>query len=232
MRVAVVNVGDELLAGDTVNTNAAWLSEQLDGKGVNVERILVVPDRVDVIADVVERYSSEFDAVVVTGGLGPTHDDLTMEAVAEAFGVGFEENSRALEMLLETYENEDLAAETAHLPVGSTPIRNTKGVAPGCVINNVYVLPGVPNEMKAMYREIEDDFTGEERHSVHLVTSTPESRLIPLFSELRESFDVVVGSYPGEGRVRVKFTAGDEGEALGARDWLAERVEVVESGDG
>lgn len=228
MRVAVVNVGDELLAGDTVNTNAAWLADELDDSGVDVERVLVVPDDVDVIADAVRRYSDHFDAVIVTGGLGPTHDDLTMEAVAEAFGVAFVENEEAREMLLEEYNNEDLVEETAYLPEGSTPLRNQKGVAPGCVINNVYVLPGVPREMKAMYSEVEDDFEGGERHSVFLVTSDPESSLIPLFKEVREEFDVLVGSYPGEGRVRVKFTAGSEGEAGAAREWLAERVEVIE----
>lgn len=228
MRVAVVNVGDELLAGDTVNTNAAWLASELDESGVNVERVLVVPDDVDAIAEAVGRYSEDFDAVIVTGGLGPTHDDLTMEAVAEAFGVDFVESEKARELLREEYSDEELLEETAHLPEGSTPLRNREGVAPGCVINNVYVLPGVPREMKAMYLEVEDDFEGGERHSVSLVTSNPESSLIPLFKKVRDEFDVLVGSYPGEGRVRVKFTAGSRGEAREAREWLAERVEVID----
>ncbi|PSQ33031.1 hypothetical protein BRD09_02155 [Halobacteriales archaeon SW_10_68_16] len=82
MRVALVCVGDELLAGDTVNTNATWLGSQLRDRGVDVERVTVVPDRIADIARVVNEYRADYDAVVVTGGLGPTHDDLTMEGVA------------------------------------------------------------------------------------------------------------------------------------------------------
>lgn len=228
MRVAVVNVGDELLAGDTVNTNAAWLTEKLDASGVDVERVLVVPDDVAAISDAVRRYSEEYDAVIVTGGLGPTHDDLTMEAVADAFGVAFTENEEALEMLLEEYTNEDLVEETAHLPEGCTPLENREGVAPGCIIDNVYVFPGVPKEMKAMYGLVEDDFEGDVKYREFLYTSDPESELIPLFGELRERYDVLVGSYPSEGEVRVKFTASSMEEVQEARDWLAERVEVLD----
>ena len=84
MRVAIVTVGDELLVGDTVNTNAAWLGERLHERGVEVGRVAVLPDRVADIARVVNEFRAEFDAVIVTGGLGPTHDDLTMEGVAAA----------------------------------------------------------------------------------------------------------------------------------------------------
>jgi len=86
MRVALVSVGDELLTGDTVNTNAAWLGRELSDRGVAVERTTVVPDRTADIARVVNEYHAEYDAVVVTGGLGPTHDDVTIEGVAAAFG--------------------------------------------------------------------------------------------------------------------------------------------------
>ena len=86
MNAAVVTVGDELLVGDTENTNATWLCDRLDARGVAVRRVTVVPDEVSEIARVVNEYYAEYDAVIVTGGLGPTHDDVTMEAVAAAFG--------------------------------------------------------------------------------------------------------------------------------------------------
>src|SRR6056297_83961 len=101
MRVALVTVGDELLAGDTVNTNAAWLGTRLAEQGTTVERVTVVPDRLADIARVVNEYRAEYDAVVVTGGLGPTHDDVTMDAVAAAFGREVVESEEALAWLEE-----------------------------------------------------------------------------------------------------------------------------------
>jgi len=97
MRVAIVSVGDELLAGDTVNTNAAWLGQRLDERGVTVARVTVVPDDVGAIAQVVNEYRAAYDAVLVTGGVGPTHDDVTMDGVAAAFGRDLAASDEVLE---------------------------------------------------------------------------------------------------------------------------------------
>jgi molybdenum cofactor synthesis domain-containing protein len=230
MNIAVVCVGDELLSGDTVNTNAAWLGERLTERGATVERTTVVPDRVADIARVVNEYRAEYDAVVTTGGLGPTHDDMTMEGVAAAFGRSVETNEAALEWLGAEggYQHADLAKGTADLPVGSEPIHNTEGVAPGCVIENVYVLPGVPSEMKAMFEAIEADFEGERRHVAEVVVDEPESALVERFAELQERFGVKVGSYPGE-FVRVKIESTDEAAVEAAETWLRERADAVEA---
>src|SRR6056297_2293630 len=121
MRVALVTVGDELLAGDTVNTNAAWLGSRLAERGATVERVTVVPDRLADIARVVNEYRAEHDAVVVTGGLGPTHDDVTMDGVAAAFGREVVKSEAALEWI-EThggYTREDLVEGTAEIPAGA-----------------------------------------------------------------------------------------------------------------
>ncbi|MDY7080918.1 MAG: molybdopterin-binding protein, partial [Halobacteria archaeon] len=228
MRVSIINVGDEILAGDTVNTNASWLASRLDERGVSVERMIVIPDDIDVIADTVSKYSDEYDAVIVTGGLGPTHDDITMDAVAEAFDTTVEPNDEALAQIREHYANADLVEGTADIPVGSKPIENTEGVAPGCSIGNVFVLLGVPSEMEAMFEKIEDEFEGEIRHSVFVYTPTPESALVETFEELRDEFDVSVGSYPQEGEVRIKISSNDEDELGEAKEWLDERLEELE----
>ncbi|PSP98358.1 competence/damage-inducible protein A [Halobacteriales archaeon QS_4_70_19] len=229
MRVAIVTVGDELLAGDTVNTNAAWLGRQLAERGVDVERVTTVPDREAEIVDVVESYRERYDAVLVTGGLGPTHDDLTMDAVAAAFDVPVEENEAALEWLAEDgYARADLAEGTADIPAGAEPLHNEEGVAPGCVIENVYVLPGVPAEMEAMFEPIADRFVGSETHVAFVTADEPESALVDRFASLREQFDVQVGSYPGE-YVRVKLQADEERVVQAAAAWFRERVDVVEN---
>ncbi|MFB6142707.1 MAG: competence/damage-inducible protein A [Halorientalis sp.] len=226
MRVALVTVGDELLAGDTVNTNAAWLGERLTERGATVERVTVVPDRVADIARVVNEYHAEYDAVVVTGGLGPTHDDVTMAGVAAAFGRDIERNEAALSWLEGEggYTREDLAAGTADLPAGARPLPNREGVAPGCVVENAYVLPGVPAEMQAMFEEVAGEFGGDRRHVETVEADEPESALLDRLDAVQERFDVKVGSYPGE-TVRVKFEGPDADAVRDAAAWLRERVE-------
>jgi len=230
MNAAVVTVGDELLVGDTENTNATWLCDRLDERGVVVRRVTVVPDEIGEIARVVNEYHAEYDAVVVTGGLGPTHDDVTMDGVAAAFGRELERNEEAAAWLAERgYSAGDLAAETTHLPVGCRPLANEAGVAPGAVVESAYVLPGVPTEMKAMFESVADEFEGTPTHTVTVDVDEPESALLDRFTELQEAFDVSVGSYPGES-VRVKITATSAAEAERAAEWVRERSTLVESG--
>jgi molybdenum cofactor synthesis domain-containing protein len=228
MNVALVSVGDELLSGDTVNTNAAWLGERLDERGVNVERVTVVPDRVADIARVVNEYAAEYDAVIVTGGIGPTHDDKTLDGVAAAVGRTLETDEDVLERLAEEggYTRDDLTDGTAELPEGARPLHNTVGVAPGCVVENVYVFPGVPKEMRAMFETVASEFDGERRHAEFLVVDEPESALIDRFRDIQERFDVKVGSYPGE-NVRVKVESTDEKEVEAALSWLRERSDIA-----
>ncbi|WP_440006111.1 competence/damage-inducible protein A [Halomicrococcus sp. SG-WS-1] len=229
MRVALVTVGDEILSGDTVNTNAAWLGERLSERGVSVERVVVVPDRVADVAREVNEALAEYDAVLVTGGLGPTHDDLTMEGVAAAVGVPVEEHPEAVAWVEEysDYEHADLVPGTTHLPRGARLLPNEAGVAPGAEIEGVYVLPGVPEEMKAMFDHVADEFSGEPRHRRIVDADEPESALLDRIDGLRERFDVTVGSYPGD-HVSVTIQGPDEDEVEDAAAWLRERVDAVE----
>jgi len=228
MRVALVTVGDELLAGDTVNTNGAWLGTQLTGEGATVERMTVVPDRVADIAQVVNEYRAAYDAVVVTGGLGPTHDDVAMAAVAAAFGTELAPDETVEERLSERgYTDDDLAPGTLHLPERAESLPNPEGVAPGCILGTVYVLPGPPAEMKRMFEQVRDHFGGETTHVETVETPEPEKQLLDRIAGVREQFDVTLGSYPGE-TVTLKLQGGDSDEVAAAADWLRERVDPVE----
>jgi molybdenum cofactor synthesis domain-containing protein len=227
MNVAIVTVGDELLVGDTENTNATWLCSRLADRGVVVRRITVVPDEVGEIARVVNEYHAEHGAVIVTGGLGPTHDDVTMEGVAAAFGREVVANETAAAWLAERgYSADDLAAETTHLPSDCRPLRNEVGVAPGAVVESAYVLPGVPAEMRAMFESVADEFEGTPTHTVAVDVDEPESALLDRFAAVQERFDVSVGSYPGES-VTVRITATDPDEAERAAGWLRERSDAI-----
>ncbi|ELY52136.1 competence/damage-inducible protein A [Natronococcus jeotgali] len=228
MNAAIVTVGDELLAGRTTNTNATWLCERLAERGVTLERVTTVPDRIADIASVVGDYSAAYDAVVVTGGLGPTHDDVTMAGIAAAFDRDLEPDETALEWLEDRgYSRADLTSGTADLPAGARPLHNGEGVAPGAVCENVYVLPGVPAEMRAMFESVADEFSGARTYRETVVADEPESALLDRFESLREEFDVAVGSYPGES-VRIELSGTDEDAVAAAAAWLRERVETVE----
>ena len=229
MRVALLSVGDELLAGDTVNTNATWLGTRLTERGADVERAVVVPDRIDEIAATISTLHDRYDAVLVTGGLGPTHDDLTMDAVARAFDRDLEESDEAVEWLEAHggYERDDLAAGTTDLPSGARVLHNEAGVAPGCVVKRVYVFPGVPDEMKVMFESVAEEFSGTVNTVEFVYADEPESALLDRIKEVRERFDVSVGSYPGE-HVRLKVQSAEQEEVAAAADWLREHVTLVE----
>jgi molybdenum cofactor synthesis domain-containing protein len=227
MRVAVVTVGDELLSGDTVDTNASWLCDRLDERGVSVERITTVPDRIADIARVVNEYRAEYDAVIVTGGVGPTHDDVTMDGVAAAFGREVVPNEDAEAWIDDhgDYAVADLTAGTTHLPAGARMLPNPEGVAPGAVVGSVYVMPGVPTEMKGMFETVIGEFEGDPTYVEEVRTSEPESALLDRIEAVREAFDVTVGSYPGE-EVRLKVMAADAETAAAAAAWLRDRVDA------
>ncbi|TYT63443.1 competence/damage-inducible protein A [Natrialba swarupiae] len=230
MNTAVVTVGDELLAGRTTDTNATWLCEQLATRGVTVERVTTVPDRVGDIARVVNEYRAEYDAVIVTGGLGPTHDDVTMDGVAAALGTDLTEHEDADAWLeKQGYSHADLTEGTTELPAGARPLHNEVGVAPGAALEGVYVLPGVPDEMRAMFETIESEFVGTPTHRAVVVADEPESALLDRLERLREEFDVSVGSYPGES-VRVEIENVNETTVREAASWLRNRVETTDDG--
>jgi len=163
--------------------------------------------------------------VIVTGGLGPTHDDVTMEGVAAAVGVEMAESEAAAEWLAaDGYAHADLTERTTWLPTGADLLPNPEGVAPGCVVDGVYVLAGVPAEMKAMWAEVADDFAGEPRTVEVVHAAEPESALIDRVGAVRSRFGVDVGSYPGE-TVRLKVSGRDADAVDAAAGWLRERVE-------
>jgi molybdopterin-biosynthesis enzyme MoeA-like protein len=153
-----------------------------------------------------------------------------MDGVAAAFGREVTRSEEALAWLEDHsgYARADLAEGTADIPAGARMLPNHEGVAPGCVIESVYVLPGVPAEMKAMFEEVAAEFTGERRHVERVAADEPESAMLDRIREVRDRFDVKVGSYPGD-TVRVKLEGTDEDAVREAAAWLRERVETPES---
>jgi len=240
MEVALITVGDEVLSGDTVNTNANWLSTQLSDRGVTVSRILTLPDNRETIGSHVADYSEAFDRVIVTGGIGGTPDDVTMEAVADAFDADLaasELTRAAVDQRLAELEAQlpdraldvDREAEAA-IPEGSRPLINEAGLAPGCVADTVYVLPGIPEELKAMFDSVAEEFTGD-RISEFLYTVEPEANIIWALDEAMDQFSVTVGCYPDReaDHNRLKITGTDAGELAAAVDWVLANINASET---
>jgi len=240
MEIGLITVGDELLAGDTVNSNATWLADRLTDRGATVERVLALPDDRATIADHVRAYSDQFDAVIVTGGIGGTPDDVTMEAVADAFDREMVVRDAPLADVEETLARYreahpeldldiDIEAE-ASVPAGSRPVLNSAGLAPGCVLENAYVMPGIPDELKAMFESVEEEFNGDSL-SRFLYTVEPEGNIVGELDEAGTAFDVSVGCYPDReaGHNRLKITATDADELDDAAAWLRGHIDASET---
>ena len=236
MDVAILTVGNELLAGDIENTNATWLARRLTEGGATVARIQTVPDDHDVIADVVREWSTAFDAVVVTGGLGGTPDDITMEAVAAGLDralVVDEEAAKQVEAtiaaILERRPDIDFELDVAwyaSMPEGAEVLPNDDGLAPGCRAGNVYVLPGIPDEMKPMFETIADRFAGD-RVSREFYADAPEGAIARELGMVAERFGVDVGSYPNRGGpTRIKLSGADPVVLDDAVSWVWEHATV------
>jgi len=242
MEVAILTVGDEVLAGDTANSNATWLAGELTDRGATVARILTLPDDRDLIAEYVREWIETFDAVIVTGGLGGTPDDVTIDAIADAFDRSLAVEEAVRDDVIETvatYREANPETVAAHdleidvdawaaLPEGSRPLLNPAGLCPGCVLESVYAFPGVPEEMRALFDLVADEFGGETV-SATLLTPQPEGSLVDVLDDARDRFDATIGSYPAtEGANRLKVIATDGDAVDEAAGWLRERVEIVD----
>lgn len=243
MEVAVLTVGDEVLAGDTANTNAAWIASQLTERGVTVARILTIPDDRELIESTIESWRVRFDAVVVTGGLGGTHDDVTVDALADAFDRDLAVDDHVRQDVIETvadYRDRNPETVAAHelnldvdawaaLPAGSRALINPEGLCPGCVIENVYAFPGVPAEMKATFETVASEFGGDVV-SRTLYTTQPESSMIDALTDVQDRYGVAVGSYPDvERRNRVKVLGTDETAVAEATAHLRDCLDFVDA---
>jgi molybdenum cofactor synthesis domain-containing protein len=231
---AILTIGNEVVSGDTENTNASWLGRRLEQLGVKVAISAAIPDELDRIVDFVRREAPAVEHLVVTGGLGGTPDDITRQAIAAAFEVPqvpFPEVEADLRARFTG--NPDYVAPWAALPEGSRPLENPLGGAPGFRIENTWVLPGLPSEMRAMFDRYADELRAEAPiGSWRRRLRTRESTISPLLVEATERWpDVLVGSYPhftDDGpEVEVVLKSSDTSALDEASRWLAEALDTL-----
>ncbi|MDX1519641.1 MAG: molybdopterin-binding protein, partial [Gammaproteobacteria bacterium] len=197
----VIIIGNEILSGRTRDVNLPWLGERLDALGLPVAEARVIPDVEQIIINTVNHARANFDYVFTTGGIGPTHDDITAASMARAFGVGIERNPEAQQALEAYYPAKDLTdarLKMADIPVGARLIENPVSGAPGFQLENVFVLPGVPKIMQAMFEGITDRLTGGAPVLTRsVITNLREGQLARDLEKLQQRFpDTTIGSYP------------------------------------
>ena len=228
---SIVTIGNELVSGDTVNTNGSWLAARLEALGVDVLLIASLPDEEERVAALVRAQVAEADVVLVTGGLGGTPDDITREAIAAAFGVPQEEQPEVAERLRARFRGDpDYVTRWAQLPAGSRALENPLGGAPGFVIGNVYVLPGLPSEMQAMFETVAAELGGGSPiGSWRRTYRTTESRIVAVLEAGGERYPAVkVGSYPSFGAegtfVEVVLKSSDPAALAAAQAWFEQAL--------
>lgn len=226
MNACLLSIGDELLIGQVVNTNASWIAEQLSLSGIPVSRIVAVADRQDDITQALLQASATSQLIIMTGGLGPTRDDITKKALASFFGVELVRNDQAvsdIEAFLRARGRTSIESnvQQADLPSNALFIRNPIGTAPGMWIEHqgsVYVsLPGVPHEMKhLMQTEVLPRLatkysTGRLAHKTLHTCGIPESELAHLLAPVEDTMPegLTLAYLPSPGYIRLRLTARD-----------------------
>lgn len=213
--IELITVGHELLTGSTENTNSTWIARRISRIGEVLSRIVVVDDVYDEICEALKsalRRNSKF--IIFVGGLGPTYDDITLESAARCLEIPLELNEKAMQMIKEHYEKRKIDVEIteerkkmATLPLGSEPLKNEKGTAPGVRLQYgesvIFFLPGVPREMKYIYRNtIEKEIIQSLGKVFRLkkklrVIDIMESQIAPLLKNLHKTYpSVYIKSHP------------------------------------
>lgn len=202
IRAAMLIIGNEILSGRTRDANLGAFAERLQARGIQFMEARIVPDQHAEIVTAINALRARYDLVFTTGGIGPTHDDITADAVAQAFGVPIDENQEALALLQAHYgaATELTAARRrmARIPLGGALISNSISAAPGFRIGNVYVMAGVPRIAEAMLLAVFDGLpTGAVRQTETLAGAFAEGRIADALRTIQADYpQVEIGSYP------------------------------------
>ena len=201
VNAAIIIIGNEILSGRTQDVNVVHLSKWLNELGVKVEEVRVIPDIENSIVNTVNELRKKFKYVFTTGGIGPTHDDITSRSIAKAFNVSYGYNKDAYETLEKYYkpgEFNDGRKKMAKMPDKASLIYNPSSGAPGFVVENVYCLPGVPSILKSMVDGLKNKISGGKKIlSKTISVITVESKIAKPLEDIQNKFkNIEIGSYP------------------------------------
>ncbi len=200
---SILVIGDEILSGRTQDTNSNYISKKMTEVGVNVSEIRAIPDKKETIISSVNELRKRNDYLFTTGGIGPTHDDITSESIAEALNVNIEVNAKAFNDLEKYYKEmgspfNEVRQRMARIPAGAILINNPVSIAPGFKLDNIFVFAGIPKIMKAMLENsLKYIQTGLITHSLSIKVDTVEGDIAEILRTLDlEENELKIGSYP------------------------------------
>tara|TARA_Y100000768_G_scaffold381970_1_gene361506 strand:- start:6 stop:752 length:747 start_codon:yes stop_codon:yes gene_type:complete len=224
----ILIIGDEILSGRTQDTNANFIAKQLTLAGIRLEEIRVIQDQKKIIIDSVRMFSEKYNYVFTTGGIGPTHDDITSESIAEAFNKKYEIHKEAFNILEKYYPEGEFnlsRQKMAKMPSGINLIYNSMTAAPGFILKNLFVLPGVPKIMEAMLIEVLKNIKKGKPKKIRTInTNLYESKIAPFLKNIQNQYeDCSIGSYP-----YFNFISKTGGVNIVLSSWTMESLEDVE----
>ncbi len=227
----IILIGNEILSGKIEDANAAFLCRELRGLGVDVRRITVIPDEVDTIATEIAAVSRDHDVVFTSGGVGPTHDDVTIEGAARGLGVAVVRHPDLVALLRGHYGNRvnEAHLKMAEVPEGAELIGGEVLRFPTILVRNVYILPGVPEIFRQKFEAIRERFRDRPFHLRNVFVRVGEGTLAGYLNDLLHDFPaLLLGSYPEfsnpEYRVKVTLESRDESYLEDAFSRLLERL--------
>jgi len=198
---AIIVIGNEILSGRTQDINVSFLSKWLNGLGIRVTEVRIIEDKEDSIVKNINELKNKFKYIFTTGGIGPTHDDITSKSVARAFNVKYDFHKEAYKILEQYYTPEKFSEgrkKMAKTPEGATLIYNPTSGAPGFIIKNVFCLPGVPSILQSMAGGLNNKIKGGKKILNKTITlRTVESEIAEPLEKVQNKYqDVEIGSYP------------------------------------
>lgn len=214
---AAIVIGNEILSGKVADSNASFLARELRSLGVSLERILTVPDEIATIGSCVREYAATYDLVFTSGGVGPTHDDITMAGIAHGLGRPLVHDPVLLERL-RRYTTGELTApklKMAEVPEGAEALVDGDMPFPAIRVDNIYILPGIPELFREKFLALRARFAIDPFHVRVIYASAPESLLAEYLNRTLEAFpELALGSYPKLGdpdyQVRVTLESKDQ----------------------
>jgi FAD synthetase len=212
---AIIVIGNEILSGKIPEKNAGYLIPELHKLGVAVRRMVVIPDEIEEISQTVRECASEFDYVFTSGGVGPTHDDLTIAGVGRAFNRPVVRNQAMADLIRELFgrQADEARLRMADVPEGADLVASEGLRWPVVAVENVYIFPGVPEILRNKFDAIRERFRSTPFRNTSVLTQEDEFDLAPRLRDLAEAHpEVEVGSYPTfaceEYRVRITLQSG------------------------
>ena len=224
INAAIIIIGNEILSGRTKDTNTSAIATWLNQLGVRVQEVRIIPDVEAIIVSTINKLRKKYSYIFTTGGIGPTHDDITSQSISKAFGARYGKHKEAYKILEDYYKKNEFnegRKKMAWMPVNARLILNPTSGAPGFVMENVFCLPGVPSILQSMLRALNNEVSGGKpiiSYTINL--RTVESEIAKSLTSVQDkNKDVEIGSYPF-------FRAGKSGVAIVIRSVEQSKIDI------